>query len=73
MNSVTENKTTININLLGGGGMGDGMGDCGDRLGCGKGMNNNNMYPRDYFKKQRINDMVNNVNIPMPYQDIILF
>ena len=70
MNSVTENKTTININLLGGGG---GMDDCGDRIGCGKGMNNNNMYPQDYFKKQRINDMVNNVNIPMPYQDIILF
>lgn len=69
MNSVTENKTTININL--GGGMG--MGDCGDRLGCGTGINYNNMYTNDYFKPQRIDDMINNVNVPMPYQDLILF
>jgi hypothetical protein len=73
INSVTENKTTININLMGGmGGMG-GMGDCGGRLGCGTGVNNNNMYPGNFFKPQRINDMINNVNIPMPYQDIIIF
>ena len=71
MNSVTDNKTTININLLGGGG--GGMGDCGDRLGCGTGMQNNNMYPRGYFKPQRIDDSYNYSNIPMPYQDIILF
>jgi hypothetical protein len=69
-NSVRENKTTININLMGGMG---GMGDCGDRLGCGTGVNNNNMYPGNFFKPQRINDMINNVNIPMPYQDIIIF
>jgi len=73
MNAVTENKTTININLLGGGGGGGGMGDCGDRLGCGQGINNNNMYPRGYFKKQRIDDSYNYSNIPMPYQDLILF
>jgi hypothetical protein len=73
INSVTENKTTININLMGGmGGMG-GMGDCGGRLGCGTGVNNNLMYPGNFFKPQRINDMINNVNIPMPYQDIIIF
>ena len=70
INSVTENKTTININLMGGMG---GMGDCGGRLGCGTGVNNNNMYPGNFFKPQRINDMINNVNIPMPYQDIIIF
>jgi hypothetical protein len=70
INSVTENKTTININLMGGMG---GMGDCGGRLGCGTGFNNNNMYPGNFFKPQRINDMINNVNIPMPYQDIIIF
>lgn len=70
MNKVTENKTTININLGGGGG-----GDCGDRLGCGTGIQYNNMYTNDYFKPQRISDMVkyNYNNIPMPYQDIILF
>jgi hypothetical protein len=73
MNAVTENKTTININLLGGGGGGSGMGDCGDRLGCGQGINNNNMYPQGYFKKQRIDDSYNYSNIPMPYQDLILF
>jgi len=70
INSVTENKTTININLMGGMG---GMGDCGGRLGCGTGVNNNNMYPGNFFKPQRINDMINYVNIPMPYQDIIIF
>jgi hypothetical protein len=69
MNSVTDNKTTININL--GGGVG--MGDCGDRLGCGTGIQYNNMYTNDYFKPQRIDDMINNVNVPMPYQDLILF
>lgn len=76
MNSVTENKTTININLLGGDGMGGeggGMGDCGDRLGCGQGINNNNMYPDGYFKKQRYDDSYKYSNIPMPYQDMILF
>jgi hypothetical protein len=75
MNAVTENKTTININLLGGGGMGGGgdMGDCGDRLGCGQGINNNNMYPQGYFKKQRVDDSYNYSNTPMPYQDLILF
>jgi hypothetical protein len=69
MNSVTDSKTTININL---GGFG-GMGDCGDRLGCGTGIEYNNMYTSDYFKPQRIDDMINYTNIPMPYQDIILF
>ena len=71
MNSVTDNKTTININL--GGGSGGGMSDCGDRLGCGTGIQYNNMYTNDYFKPQRIDDMVNYNynNIPMPYQDII--
>ena len=74
MNALTENKTTININLLGGGGGGGGgMGDCGDRLGCGQGINNNNMYPQGYFKKQRIDDSYNYSNTPMPYQDLILF
>ena len=74
MNAVSENKTTININLLGGGGGGGGgMGDCGDRLGCGQGINNNNMYPDDYFKKHRIDDSYKYSNIPMPYQDLILF
>jgi hypothetical protein len=72
MNSVTENKTTININL-GEMGMGNDMGDCGDRLGCGQGINNNDMYPQGYFKKQRIDDSYNYSNIPMPYQDLILF
>jgi hypothetical protein len=71
MNAVTENKTTININVGGGGG--GGMGDCGDRLGCGTGIQYNNMYTSDYFKPQRIDDMINNVNVPMPYQDLILF
>jgi hypothetical protein len=70
MNSVTDNKTTININLGGGAG---GMGDCGDRLGCGTGIEYNNMYTSDYFKPQYIDNMINKVNIPMPYQDIILF
>ena len=70
MNKVTENKTTININVGGGGG---GGGDCGDRLGCGTGIQYNNMYTNDYFKPQRIDNMINNVNVPMPYQDIILF
>ena len=74
MNAVSENKTTININLLGGGGGGGGgMGDCGDRLGCGQGINNNNMYPDDYFKKHRIDDSYKYSNTPMPYQDLILF
>jgi hypothetical protein len=72
MNAVTENKTTININLIAGMGGGN-MGDCGDRLGCGQGINNNNMYPPNYFKKQRIDDSYNYSNIPMPYQDLILF
>jgi hypothetical protein len=71
MNKVTENKTTININVGGGGGSGGG--DCGDRLGCGTGIQYNNMYTNDYFKPQRIDNMINNVNVPMPYQDIILF
>jgi len=57
----------------GGGGGGGGGGDCGDRLGCGSGIDNNNMYPQGYFKPQQIGDMINNVNIPMPYQDVILF
>jgi hypothetical protein len=69
MDGVTENKTTININVGGGGG----MGDCGDRLGCGTGIQYNNMYTDGYFKPQRIDDMINNVNVPMPYQDLILF
>ena len=69
MNGVTENKTTININVGGGGG----MGDCGDRLGCGTGIRYNNMYTDYYFKPQHIDDMINNVNVPMPYQDLILF
>lgn len=69
MDGVTENKTTININVGGGGG----MGDCGDRLGCGTGIRYNNMYTGDYFKPQHIDDMINNVNVPMPYQDMILF
>jgi hypothetical protein len=75
MNSVTENKTTININLGGMrvGGAGNAEGDCGDRLGCGQGINNNNMYPHGYFKKQRYDDSYNYNNIPMPYQDVILF
>ncbi len=73
-NKITDNKTTININLGGGGG-GMGMGDCGDRLGCGTGIQYNNMYTNDYFKPQRIDDMIhyNYNNIPMPYQDIISF
>jgi hypothetical protein len=66
-NKVTENKTTININL------GGGMSDCGDRLGCGTGIEYNNMYMNDYFKPQRIDSMINNMNVPMPYQDVILF
>jgi len=55
-----NNKTTININL---GGFG-GMGDCGNSFGCGTGIEYNNMYT---------NDMVNYNynNTPMPYQDII--
>jgi hypothetical protein len=73
MDGVTENKTTININVGGGGGGGGGMGDCGDRLGCGTGIQYNNMYTDGYFKPQRIDDMINNVNVPMPYQDLILF
>jgi hypothetical protein len=31
------------------------------------------MYMNDYFKPQRIDSMINNMNIPMPYQDVILF
>ena len=73
MDGVTENKTTININVGGGGDRGDGMGDCGDRLGCGTGIRYNNMYTDGYFKPQHIDDMINNVNVPMPYQDLILF
>jgi hypothetical protein len=69
MDGVTENKTTININVGGG----DGMDDCGDRLGCGTGIRYNNMYTDGYFKPQHIDDMINNVNVPMPYQDLILF
>jgi len=69
MDGVTENKTTININVGGGGG----MGDCGDRLGCGTGIRYNNIYTDGYFKPQHIDDMINNVNVPMPYQDLILF
>jgi hypothetical protein len=55
-----SNKTTININL---GGFG-GMGDCGNSFGCGTGIEYNNMYT---------NDMVNYNynNTPMPYQDVI--
>jgi hypothetical protein len=70
-NKVTENKTTININL--GGGSAGGMSDCGDRLGCGTGIEYSNMYMNDYFKPQRIDSMINNMNVPMPYQDVILF
>ena len=70
MNALTENKTTININIGGGAG---GVGDCGNHLGCGTGINYNNMYTNDYFKPQRIDEMINNMNVPMPYQDLILF
>ena len=69
-NKLTENKTTININLGGGAGW---MNDCGDRLGCGNGIQYSNIYMNDYFKPQRIDSMVNKINVPMPYQDVILF
>jgi hypothetical protein len=69
MNSATDSKTTININF---GGVG-GMGDCSGRLGCGTGIEYSNMYTTDFFKPQRIDDMINYSNIPMPYQDIISF
>jgi len=71
LESITENKTTININV---GGMGGGMGggrnannDCYGIMGCGSGIDN--FYP---FPNNRDRQHFNR-RTPMPYTDMINF